>query len=176
MLASVARAAVAAEYRMPFFLGAMAVLVNNGLVSLAYGARRLQPWLSLRALRGRQCLHQVCRWLQHSSVGASAIACDRCLRRCMQVQVVGLARAGGASACNGTFGAGGGRSSHRSFSARGSSHRSPGSNLGFHQGLLPNPSLVGTATGKALGPRTGQCQHPLRGPSAFPASAPQLKR
>ena len=41
---------------------------------------------------------------------------------------------------------------------------------------LPNPSLVGTATGKALGPRTGQCHHPSRGPSAFPASAPQLKR
>ncbi len=40
----------------------------------------------------------------------------------------------------------------------------------------PNPSLVGTATGKALGPRTGQCHHPSRGPSAFPASAPQLKR
>ena len=82
----------------------------------------------------------------------------------------------GASACNGRFGAGGGRSSHRSFSARGSSFRSPGSSPGFHQGLLPNPSLVGTATGKALGPRTGQCHHPLRGPSAFPASAPQLKR
>ena len=32
---------------------------------------------------------------------------------------------------------------------------------------LPNPSLVGTATGKALGPRTGQCHHPSRGPSAF---------
>ena len=82
----------------------------------------------------------------------------------------------GASACNGRFGACGGRSSHRSFSARGSSCRSPGSSFGFHQGLLPNPSLVGTATGKALGPRTGQCHHPLRGPSAFPASAPQLKR
>ena len=35
----------------------------------------------------------------------------------------------------------------------------------------PNPSLVGTATGKALGPRAGQCHHPSRGPSAFPASA-----
>jgi len=42
--------------------------------------------------------------------------------------------------------------------------------------VLPNPSLEWTAPGKALGPRTGQCHHPLRGPSAFPASAPQLKR
>ena len=33
-----------------------------------------------------------------------------------------------------------------------------------------------TSTGKPLGPRTGQCHHPSRGPSAFPASAPQLKR
>ena len=45
----------------------------------------------------------------------------------------------------------------------------------LHQ-VRPNPSLVGTATGKALGPRTDQCHHPSRGPSAFPASAPQLKR
>jgi hypothetical protein len=42
--------------------------------------------------------------------------------------------------------------------------------------LRANPSLEWTATGKALGPRTGQCHHPLRGPSALPASAPQLKR
>jgi hypothetical protein len=42
--------------------------------------------------------------------------------------------------------------------------------------VLPNPSLEWTAPGKALGPRTGQCHHPSRGPSAFPASAPQLKR
>ncbi len=40
----------------------------------------------------------------------------------------------------------------------------------------PNPSLEATATGLALGPRTGQCHHPSRGPSANPASAPQLKR
>jgi len=82
----------------------------------------------------------------------------------------------GAPACNGRFGAGGGRSSHRSFSGRCSSHCLLGSTPGSHRRLLPNPSLVGTATGKALGPRTGQCHHPSRGPSAFPASAPQLKR
>ena len=40
----------------------------------------------------------------------------------------------------------------------------------------PNPSLERTSTGKALGPRTGQCHHPLRGPSASPAAAAQLKR
>ncbi len=40
----------------------------------------------------------------------------------------------------------------------------------------PNPSLVGTATGKALGPRGALVYRPPRGPSAFPASAPQLKR
>jgi len=42
--------------------------------------------------------------------------------------------------------------------------------------VRPNPSLEATATGKALGPRASQCHHPSRGPSAFPASAPQLKR
>jgi len=42
--------------------------------------------------------------------------------------------------------------------------------------VRPNPSLERTVTGKALGPRTGQYHHPLRGPSASPASAAQLKR
>ena len=32
--------------------------------------------------------------------------------------------------------------------------------------LMPNPSLERTSTGLALGPRTGQCHHPLRGSSA----------
>jgi hypothetical protein len=40
----------------------------------------------------------------------------------------------------------------------------------------PNPSLERTATGKPLGPRARQCHHRSRGPSAFPASAAQLKR
>jgi hypothetical protein len=40
----------------------------------------------------------------------------------------------------------------------------------------PNPSLERTATGKALGPRVGVVHHPSRGPSAFLASAAQLKR
>jgi hypothetical protein len=40
----------------------------------------------------------------------------------------------------------------------------------------PNPSLERTSTGKALGPRAGQCHHPSRGPSALPAAAAQLKR
>ena len=51
------------------------------------------------------------------------------------------------------------------------SHR-PGS----PRAVLPNPSLERTATGKALGPRAGQCHHPSRGPSAFPAPSAQLKR
>ena len=42
--------------------------------------------------------------------------------------------------------------------------------------VKPNPSLERTPTGRALGPRSGQCHHPLRGPSALPASAAQLKR
>jgi hypothetical protein len=42
--------------------------------------------------------------------------------------------------------------------------------------VLPNWSLEWTATGKALGPRGSQVYAPPRGPSAFPASAPQLKR
>jgi hypothetical protein len=40
----------------------------------------------------------------------------------------------------------------------------------------PNPSLERTSTGKALGPRNGQCHHPLRGPSALPVASAQLKR
>jgi len=41
---------------------------------------------------------------------------------------------------------------------------------------MGNPSLERTSTGKALGPRAGQCHHPPRGPSAMPAAAAQLKR
>jgi hypothetical protein len=42
--------------------------------------------------------------------------------------------------------------------------------------VRPNPSLERTSTGLALGPRTGQCHHPLRGPSTNPAVSAQLKR
>ena len=42
--------------------------------------------------------------------------------------------------------------------------------------VRPNPSLERTSTGLALGPRTGQCHHPLRGPSANPVGSAQLKR
>jgi hypothetical protein len=42
--------------------------------------------------------------------------------------------------------------------------------------VRPNPSLERTSTGLALGPRTGQCHLPLRGPSANPAASAQLKR
>ena len=42
--------------------------------------------------------------------------------------------------------------------------------------LRPNPSLERTSTGLALGPRTVQCHHPFRGPSANPAGSAQLKR
>jgi len=51
--------------------------------------------------------------------------------------------------------------------------------LAAHLGNLqvgPNPSLEGTATGKALGPPAGVAHNPAVGPSALPASAPQLKR
>jgi hypothetical protein len=41
---------------------------------------------------------------------------------------------------------------------------------------MPNPSLERTSTGLALGPRTGQCHHPSRGPSTNPAVSAQLKR
>jgi hypothetical protein len=43
-------------------------------------------------------------------------------------------------------------------------------------GVLPNWSLEWTATGKPLGPPAGVVHHPSCGPSAFPASATQLKR
>ncbi len=42
--------------------------------------------------------------------------------------------------------------------------------------LQANPSVQRTATGRPLGPRAGQCHHPSRGPSAFPAGSAQLKR
>ena len=48
--------------------------------------------------------------------------------------------------------------------------------LAGRQRLLPNPSLVGTATGKALGPQAGVGSSSVPRASAFPASAPQLKR
>jgi hypothetical protein len=40
----------------------------------------------------------------------------------------------------------------------------------------PNPSLEGTSTGKALGPRSAVVYAAPRGPSAMPAPAPQLQR
>ena len=48
--------------------------------------------------------------------------------------------------------------------------------LSSQAGVLPNPSLEATVTGKALGPRGARCHHPPRGPSATPPRAPQLKR
>ena len=176
MLASAAMAAVAAKCQVPVFLGAMAVLANNGLVALAWRSRRLPLWLSLRVHRAQQRLHSASRWrplqrrlfsprLQLALTGSA-----------LNSRSSGSCSSAGVSASSGKFSAGGGRSPHRSFSGRCSSHRLLGSRPGSRQRLLPNPSLVGTATGKALGPRTGQCHHPSRGPSAFPASAPQLKR
>jgi hypothetical protein len=49
-----------------------------------------------------------------------------------------------------------------------------GASLGAE--VRPNPSLEWTRSGKALGPRGVVVHHPPRGPSAFPARAPQLKR
>lgn len=42
--------------------------------------------------------------------------------------------------------------------------------------LRPNPSIERTPTGKALGPRAGQCHDPPRGPRASLAMSAQLKR
>ena len=55
-------AAVAAKCQVPVFLGAMAVLANNGLVALAWRSRRLPLWLSLRVHRAQQRLHSASRW------------------------------------------------------------------------------------------------------------------
>lgn len=41
--------------------------------------------------------------------------------------------------------------------------------------LTPNPSLERIPTGFAIGPRTGHCHHPSRGPRANPASAPSTQ-
>ncbi len=65
---------------------------------------------------------------------------------------------------------------HQGFSCRRSSFPCHAAALPGTKTLLPNPSLVGTATGKALGPRGRRSYHRPRGPSAFPAPAPQLKR
>ncbi len=45
-----------------------------------------------------------------------------------------------------------------------------------HQGRGLTGRSRGTSAGKALGPRSARCHHAPRGPSAFPATAPQLKR
>jgi hypothetical protein len=42
--------------------------------------------------------------------------------------------------------------------------------------VRPNDSLERTSTGKALGLCSGQCHHPLRGPSALLVASAQLKR
>ena len=66
----------------------------------------------------------------------------------------------------------------RSWSSRAAWPRSHNAPRGHRIGrkARPNPSLEATVTGKALGPRGARCHHPPRGPSAFPAPAPQLKR
>ncbi len=174
MLARAARAAVAAEYQMPSLLGALAVRVNDGATS--FWLRRLGARSSVSGRFAGGNVFTRPRVAALSSVGSSALACNWCSRALPSIprrRAVAQART---PASNGNFSAGGGRSRHRSFSGRCSNPRLLGSCFGSHQVLLPNPSLVGTATGKALGPRGRRSYHRPRGPSAFPASAPQLKR
>ena len=66
----------------------------------------------------------------------------------------------------------------RSWSSRAAWPRSHNPPRGHRIGrkARPNPSLEATVTGKALGPRARGSYHRPRGPSAFPAPAPQLKR
>ena len=175
MLASAVKAAVAAKCQVPVFLGAMAVLANNGLVALAWRSRRLPFWLSLRLHRAQQCLHSASRWrpLQRWLFGPR-----------LQLVLTGAARnskssgscaSAGASASSGKFSAGGGRSPHRSFSGRCSSHRLLGSSPGSHQRLLPNPSLEWTATGKPPWPRGAVCLSCASRPSRLTGVRPSAQ-
>ncbi len=79
MLASAVVAAVAAKCQVPVFLGAMAVLANNGLVALACGARRLRRG-SVPGYFARGNVFTRPRVGGRSSVGASVLACNWCSR------------------------------------------------------------------------------------------------
>lgn len=74
-----------------------------------------------------------------------------------------------------------GRARRQAIQASAPGESRPTSTMNSRQGqrareAWPNPSLEGTHTGMALGPRGARCHHPPRGPSAIPARAPQLKR
>ena len=134
---------------------------------------------SLRALRGHRLSKLGVQWPSAAALARPVAPSSGQAWRCRSQQVQAARRLLAAPALQRAVVSVAllvGRLSHQSFSHRCSSLRLPSAGLASHQVLLPNPSLVGTSTGKALGPRTGQCHHPSRGPSAVPASAPQLIR
>ena len=168
-------AAVAAEHQMPSLLGALAVRVNDGAASFwpcRPGAHRA---VSGR-FAGNVCLHSESGETQGRRLRVQRVVAPW-RGRLQQVHAkVRLPATLAHRRALASMVLSGGQLALQRFSRRCSSHRLSGNRTGLHQTLLPNPSLVGTATGKALGPRGRRSYHRPRGPSAFPASAPQLKR
>ena len=163
VLAIASGAAVAAEYQMH----SLATLVRvrqrrSGLAQALRSAHLQSPLRSQRFAAKNRCFST--RWVQSVS-GAAAT------RKALPSFTAG--GGGGMSTCC--------ASSQRRRVSRQQRKAMPvcfalWHRFGSPRAVLPNRSLEWTATGKALGPRTGQCHHPSRGPSASPARAPQLKR
>ena len=87
-------AAVAAEDRMPLFLSPQRQFASARACLSGFAAKALAALAQSQGASRVAMSSPGVPLAARSSVGASALACDRCLRRCMQVQVVGLARAG----------------------------------------------------------------------------------
>ena len=170
-------AAVAAEARTPFFLGASAVCVSKVLrlfsfVVRAHAAVARSPGTSLVvAPRFGVPLVGRCR------VGASALSCARrslawpaspsrwaAARACARRQPM----AGSASS--------GCRSPRRRFSLRRSTHRLSGSSPASRRGCCLTLRSSGRPPASQLGREALSAYHAPRGQAVFPAPAPQLKR
>ncbi len=170
-------AAVTAEARMPFFLGASAVCVSKVLrlfsfVVRAHAAVARSPGTSLVAVPqfsvpvvgrfrvGTSAIARAwCPWERPAipSRWAAARACAR------QQPMAGTAPSGG-------------RSSHRRFSPRRSTHRLPGSSPASRRGCCLTLRSSGRPPASRLGREALSVYHAPRGQAAFPAPAPQLKR
>jgi len=159
VLAIASGAAVAAKDKMHSL--ATALQVRHGLSGIAQVPRSAHLHSSLSSQRFAATALCFSTGCIQSVSGAAAT------RKALPAFTVGSG-GGVVKACSG--------SSRWRFSSQGFILSLLGHQLCSQRAVLPNPSLEWTAPGKALGPRGAHCHHSPRGPSAFPASAPQLKR
>ncbi len=174
MLATAAKAAVAAEYRMPCLFGAMAVASPTKFRPCVSGSRHLQRSHRLPELRSRQ-FQSACRWLPTPALAHQPSPAPGARGRGQQVQVVervlGRVRKQG-------------QVRHRLALPRciGASALSVQfivwlvAALAPTKMLLPNPSLEPTRSGMAPWPPSAVYHVALVGQGAMPPRSAQLKR